>query len=93
MLDRPRSLRIIDRTPGLVPTLITGVLDGEPHAEIVQAPPGGPLPWWNNIRRAWMVAGPDGQPVLADPQPPAPLPTQGHDAIESIIPPAVKVTA
>jgi hypothetical protein len=69
-------------------------------------PTARPSPWWNNVRRAWMVTGPDGAPVLADPQPPAladpqppaPLHLAGHvDTIPitihvgPLVPPAVKV--
>lgn len=59
---------------------------GVPVAETITV---RPIPWWNNVRRAWMVDGPDGQPVLADPQPPPPV--FGTSISFPDVPPAVKV--
>lgn len=68
---------------------------GREHA----TPPAAPT--WNNIRRAWMIPGPDGEPVLANPQPPPPSGIMQTEwgpmpyvtkAIPLDVAPAVKIT-
>lgn len=77
----------VERGVGLVVT----VENGAPVAVATR-----PAPWWNGIRRAWMVAGPDGEVVLAEVQL---APPHYADRVGSIGaralggPPAVKVSA
>lgn len=66
------------------------------HPPQVSAPPPVPVPpgaTWNNIRRAWMIPGPDGEPVLANPQPPPPRGATAGGQVVSNVPPSVKISA
>jgi hypothetical protein len=70
---------------------ITFTLDAEPVYPRAAVPPSGAV--WNGIRRAWLVPGPDGALVVADPQPPPPERsfTTGKPAAD--VPPSVKISA
>lgn len=54
-------------------------------------PPAGAV--WNGIRRAWLVPGPDGALVVADPQPPPPERSFTTGAPSADVLPSVKISA
>jgi hypothetical protein len=54
-------------------------------------PPAGAV--WNGIRRAWLVPGPAGVLVVADPQPPPPERSFTTGAPAADVPPSVKISA
>ncbi|MEK9646171.1 MAG: hypothetical protein VW547_11570 [Alphaproteobacteria bacterium] len=70
---------------------ITFTFNGSPVPLSAVTPPSGAV--WNGIRRAWLVPGPDGALVVADPQPPPPLRSFTTGAPAADVPPSVKISA
>lgn len=69
----------------------TFIFNGAPVPPSAVTPPSGAV--WNGIRRAWLVPGPDGALVVADPQPPPPLRSFTTGAPAADVPPSVKISA